>query len=59
MACYIEEASLPSEYADAAFLLNTGWTEAEYLSTSDLLVRQMIDLINAENEAAKIRQDMK
>jgi len=55
LACYLEEASLPSEYSDAAFLLHTGWTEAEYLATSDELIRQMVELINAESEARKIQ----
>jgi hypothetical protein len=55
LACYLEEASLPPEYSDAAFLLHTGWTEAEYLATSDELIHQMLDLINAESEARKMQ----
>lgn len=39
---------------DAVFLLETGWTQAEYEATDDILVQAMMELLNARAEAMKV-----
>ena len=41
---------------EAAFLLRTGWTEKDYLATSDDLIQRMMVLMNAEAEVASARE---
>lgn len=49
----MEETTLPPDFGEAAFLLKTGWTHADYEATPDELVSKMVMLLNAEGEAAK------
>ena len=49
----MEEAALPADFAEAAFLLRTQWTHQDYESAPDDLINRMIMLMNAEAEVSK------
>ena len=42
---------MSSDMFDAAFLLETGWTQQQYEEADDALIERMVILMNAKAEA--------